>query len=146
MPAAKGAIEVEGLTEFETLEPDRIDGVSAAANGFPVLLMKSLPAEKAVNAVGGVNEKPDVAGAERILQELARLIQSEAAEMAVGNWGEQHDIQLLCEAASLLSWFRSGEMGGDEDDGLAKSVEGVSATGGWSYWSRWPRPKARASS
>jgi hypothetical protein len=31
-----------GLTELETFEPSRMDGVQIPANGFPVLLMKSL--------------------------------------------------------------------------------------------------------
>lgn len=77
---------------------------------------------KALNAQGGVDEKPDIAGAERVLQELARLIRSEADEMAVGNWDEQNDISLLTQAASLISYFRCCEMAGDEDDGgMAKS-------------------------
>lgn len=149
MPVAKTNDE---LTELEVIEPERIDGVSSGATGFPMLLMKSVPVQttgydgvgydeepdasedepvkgentcpncgavlaKAVGAQGGVNEKPDIAAAEGILQDIARLIQSEAAEMAVGNWDEQYDIQLLSEAASLVSCFRSHEMWGDEDDG-----------------------------
>ncbi len=103
-------------TELLDISVVRQDGVKQPASGFPILLMKSA-AEKAVNAVGGIDEKPDIAGATGVLQAIARLIQSEAAEMAVGATGELHDIQTLCEAASLISYFRSNEMWGDEDDG-----------------------------
>jgi hypothetical protein len=108
-----------GITMLEDIEPERIDGVKNPASGFPILMMK------AVNASGGVNEKPDISGAEGVLQDIARLIQAEAAEMAVGNWDENYDIQLLSEAACLMACFRSKEMWGDEDDGgdMAKDVK-----------------------
>lgn len=109
---------IDGLTEIIKLRADRADGVKNPANGFPVLLMK------AVNAQGGIDEKPDIDGAERALQILAQLIQNEAAEMATGQWGEVHDIEILCEAACLLKYFRCVEQMGDEDDGepLAKEA------------------------
>src|SRR6266568_1619325 len=112
MPVAN----TEEITELEEISPARVDGVASPASGFPMLLMK------AVNSQGGVNEAPDIAAAEGILQDIARLIQSEAAEMAVGNWAEQRYIQLLAEAASLMSYFRAREMDGDEDDGIAKDI------------------------
>ena len=31
-----------GITELEKFDPERVDGVSTPANGFPVLLMKAL--------------------------------------------------------------------------------------------------------
>jgi hypothetical protein len=107
------------ITMLEDIEPERIDGVAHPASGFPILMMK------AVNASGGVNEKPDIAGAEGVLQDIATLIQAEAAEMAVGNWDENYDIQLLSEAACLMACFRSKEMWGDEDDGdeMAKDIK-----------------------
>ncbi len=102
---------VKELTELVEINPLRVDLVRTPANGFPVLLMK------AVNAQGGVNEKPDIDGAEHVLQILAQLIQAEAAEMAVGNWEEICDIELLCEAAHLMRCFKRHEEWGDEDDG-----------------------------
>jgi hypothetical protein len=106
------------LTELIELNPFRVDGVKTPASGFPILLMKST-ASKAVNAQGGINEKPDIDAAEQVLQLLARLIQAEAAEMAVGQWNEICDISLLCEATHLMQCFRRNEMWGDEDDGEA---------------------------
>lgn len=145
--------EVE-LTELTDIEVVRQDAVKYPASGAPVLIMKakgSAVAEftqaeveaatdtatgcgccpnctsgvtKAVNAVGGIDEKPDIAGAERILQELAKLIASEAAEMASGAFGETSDIQTLLEAASLMHWFRQCEMDGDDDDGAMMKAAG----------------------
>lgn len=108
--------EIE-LTELTDLDVVRQDAVRTPASGFPFLVMK------AVNAVGGIDEKPDIAGAERVLQELARLIQSEAAEMAAGAFSEVYDIQCLLEAATLMRHFKSNEEWGCEDDGeLCKSA------------------------
>lgn len=117
MPVAKE------LTELVAIDPTRVDLVKTPASGFPILLMK------AVNAQGGIDEKPDIDGAEHVLQMLARLIQSEAAEMAVGNWDEICDINLLAEAAHLMMCFRRMEQYGDEDDGdsIMKSADFPSA-------------------
>lgn len=113
MPVAKE------LTELVEINPTRVDLVKTPASGFPILLMK------AVNAQGGIDEKPDIDGAEHVLQLLAKLIMSEAAEMAVGNFNEIHDIELLCECAHLMQCFKLIEMYGDEDDGdsIAKSAD-----------------------
>jgi hypothetical protein len=118
VPVAKTvAVEVEpDLTEMTSIDPERMDGVVTPANGFPALMIK------AVNAQGGVDEKPDISLAEQVLQLLAKLIQNEAAEMAVGYWDENCDIQLLTEASSLMNHFRCREAWGDEDDGMAKEV------------------------
>lgn len=102
-----------GLTELIDIDASRIDLVKSPANGFPILLMK------AVNAQGGIDEKPDISGAEHVMVLLAKLIQSEAAEMAVGAFNEVHDIQLLTEAACMMRCFMSMEQMGDEDDGEA---------------------------
>lgn len=106
-------------TELTDIRVIRQDGVKNPASGFPILIMK------AVNSVGGIDEKPDIAGANRVLMELAKLIQAEAAEMAVGA-DELCDLQTLVEAACLMSCFRDNEMWGDTDDGseLAKSADG----------------------
>src|SRR5487761_1122869 len=112
------------ITILEDIDTERIDLVKNPANGFPILMLKSVdPASKAVNAAGGVDEKPDIDGADQVLQLLAKLIQNEAAEMEIGNWDETSDIGLLTEAASLVKWFRAHEQSGDEDDGaMAKDI------------------------
>jgi hypothetical protein len=99
------------LTELLDIKVRRQDGVKDPASGFPILVMK------AVNAVGGIDEKPDIALAHGVLQDLAKLIQNEAAEMAVGEHSEIWDIQNLVEAACLMRCFLEGELYGDEDDG-----------------------------
>lgn len=99
------------LTELVDIDPERVDLVKNPANGFPILVMK------AVNAQGGIDEKPDISGAENVMQCLARLIQSEAAELAVGQWNEVCDIELLLQATHLMGCFRQREMYGDLDDG-----------------------------
>lgn len=134
------SIEVEGVTELDDIKPSRIDQVGNPASGIPVLFMKSLDGTevrkdgmgcgccddcvcdhgmaKDVNSVGGISEAADVDGAEQVLQLLARLIQSEAREMATGEWDEAYDIQLLIEAASIIRCFRDREeWAGYEDDG-----------------------------
>src|SRR5579859_5414060 len=101
----------DDLTELITIDPERVDGVRNPASGFPILLMK------AVNAQGGIDEKPDISGAEHVMQILARLIQAEAAELAVGQWDEVCDIELLLQATHLMGCFRQRELWGDQDDG-----------------------------
>lgn len=117
MPVPKAPLQEPEITEMVDIEVSRIDGVATAANGFPILLMKSLDVEKDVNPQGGVDEKPDIDQAEQVLVLLARLIEAEAREMAVGNWDESSDIGLLSEAVSLMRLFRAMEEHGDEDDG-----------------------------
>lgn len=99
------------ITEIVRMNATRVDAVKNPANGFPILLMK------AVNAQGGIDEAPDIDGAEHTLQMLAKLIVSEAQEMAVGHFDEIYDIQLLCEAACLIRRFKCCEEMGAEDDG-----------------------------
>lgn len=107
------------LTELIDIDPQRVDGVRNPASGLPILLMK------AVNAQGGIDEKPDIAGAEHVMVLLAKLIQAEAAELAVGQWDETCDIELLTQAVHLMGCFRYREMSGDVDDGesIYKSLE-----------------------
>jgi hypothetical protein len=99
------------VTELDDITPTRVDQVKSPASGVPVLIMKAL------NAVGGVDETPDIDGAEHVIQLLARLIQSEAAELAAGCWDETSDIHLLTEAADLVKYFRDRESWGMGDDG-----------------------------
>jgi hypothetical protein len=111
------------ITELDDIKPKRIDQVENPASGIPVLVMKSI-AQKDVNPQGGITETPDIDGAEHILQLLAKLIESEAREMAVGSWDESCDIQLLSEIASLVKCFRDREMWNDDDDGdIQKALE-----------------------
>lgn len=107
------------VTEIVKLDPERVDLVKNPANGFPFLLMK------AVNSVGGIDEGPDIDGAEHILQLIAKLMMSEASEIAAGHFDETCDVELLCEAASCMKWFLCREQMGNEDDGheLAKDLD-----------------------
>lgn len=117
--------EIE-LTELIDLEVERQDGVANPASGFRFLIQKEAaePAAKDVNAVGGINEAPDIAGAERVLTELYNLIAAEAREGAVGAH-EEADIATLVEAVSLVCYFKHcEEMGAGEDDG--NDLPGVS--------------------
>lgn len=137
------------LTELIDIDPTRVDLVKNPANGFPILVMKAVAAApeggcceacgpgctcthgqaaKAVNAQGGVDEKPDIAGAESILVGLFKLIAAEAQEGAAGNFCEIYDIQMLVEAVCSMQCFLWNEQNGDGDDGepIAKSeAEGL---------------------
>lgn len=99
--------EIE-ITELTDIDPERIDGVLNPANGIPILMMK------AVNASGGINEKPDIAGANKVLALLAQLVASEASELAAGSEDELYDISLLLETIRNMRYFRDGEMACDE--------------------------------
>jgi hypothetical protein len=99
--------EIE-ITELTDIDAERIDGVGNPASGFPILMMK------AVNASGGINEKPDIAGANKVLALLAQLVASEASELAAGSEDELYDISLLLETIRNMRYFRDGEMACDE--------------------------------
>lgn len=128
--------EAKKITRLRQIEADRVDGVDGPANGFPVLMMKMVgetgpelvsigkgekifpaPAKKAVNAQGGIDEKPDIAGAKGIIVDLFKLIQSEAAEGATGAFYELYDIKTLCDAICAVQCFMWNEQDGDADDG-----------------------------
>jgi len=94
---------VADLTELVDIDPERVDLVRNPANGFPILVMK------AVNASGQVNEKPDIAAAEKILRQVSALMVAEADELAAGNPSEICDIELLTEVYRLMSCFKRGE-------------------------------------
>jgi hypothetical protein len=99
------------ITRLRNIDATRVDGVDGPANGFPVLMMK------AVNAQGGIDEKPDIAGAKGILVDLFKLIAAEAQEGATGAFGEIHDIAMLCDAICAIQCFLWNEQAGDMDDG-----------------------------
>jgi hypothetical protein len=99
------------LTELIEIDPSRVDLVKNPANGFPILVMK------AVNAQGGVDEKPDIAGAQSVLVGLFKLIAAEAQEGAAGHFCEIYDIQMLVEAICSMQCFLWNEEAGDQDDG-----------------------------
>jgi hypothetical protein len=81
-------------------------------------------AAKAVNAQGGIDEGPDIAGANRVIVELFKLIQSEASEGAAGAFHEICDVAMLVEAVHAMCCFLDMERMGDEDDGepIAKEL------------------------
>jgi hypothetical protein len=104
------------ITEIIKMDATRVDAVKNPANGFPILMMK------AVTASGDINEKPDIAAAEKVLALLAKLIQAEAAEMATGVFDEVCDIQLLSQAAELMMCFRRREQMGADSANAAKEL------------------------
>lgn len=104
------------LTELVDIDPERVDLVKNPANGFPILVMK------AVNAKGDIDEKPDIAGARSVIQQLARLIQSEASELATGALDEICDLHLLLQAADLMHSFLCLEQMGSGDMTAAKQL------------------------
>lgn len=107
-----------GVTEMVDIEVTRQDGVQSPASGIPFLVMKAV-------SRGKVDEKPDIADADSVLCLLAKLIASEAAELAAGYLNETSDISLLMEAMSLMKWFRENEVMGDEMNSAAmKSIVG----------------------
>lgn len=117
------ANEIE-LTELTDIEVIRQDGVAKPASGWEFIIQKS-QAAKDVNAVGGIDEQPDIDGANQVLCQLYKLVEQEAREGAVGA-DEECDIRTLAEAISLIQMFRSNEQwSGMEDDGsgMAKSVD-----------------------
>jgi hypothetical protein len=104
------------VTRLKGIEATRVDGVDGPANGFPVLMMK------AVNTQGGIDEKPDIAGAQGVIVDLFKLIASEASEGATGAFCELYDIQMLCDAICSLQCFLWNEQAGDQDDGVTKEL------------------------
>lgn len=135
------AQQAKKVTRLRQIDADRVDGVDGPANGFPILMLKAVDndgdeasetpnsvgcgccpecgnlATKAVNAQGGIDEKPDIAGAKGIIVDLFKLIQAEAAEGATGAFGELYDIQMLCDAICSIQCFLWNEQAGDQDDG-----------------------------
>lgn len=137
------ADEIE-LTELTDIQVIRQDAVKSPASGFRFLIQKSTAAAaedcgtsgcgccsactmetaaKDVNAVGGIDEAPDIAGADHVLACLYKLVEAEAREGAIGAH-EECDLNILTEAISLMRWFRENEQYGDVDDGgLLKSAD-----------------------
>lgn len=104
------------LTELVDLEVLRQDGVRTPASGFRFIVQKD------VNAVGGIDERPDIMGAESVLCQLYKLVEAEAREGAIGA-DESADIQCLAEAISLIRYFKANEEWGLCDDGeMCKSA------------------------
>lgn len=113
MPETESDFDV---TQLEEIDAERVDGVKSPANGTGWILMK------AMTSGGELNEKPDIAGAEKILTLLAQLIASEASELAAGRWDETCDISLLTEAAGLVKMFRRGEQMAAETEAAVKAL------------------------
>jgi hypothetical protein len=107
--------EIE-MTEMHDIKVTRQDGVRTPASGYGFLVMK------AVGANGQQNEKPDIAGANKVLALLAQLVASEAEELAAGYEGESCDIALLLSCISEMKYFRDRETMTAE---MAKDVDTV---------------------
>lgn len=113
-----------GVTEMIDIEVTRQDGVESPASGIPFLVMKAV-------SRGKRDETPDIAGADDVICLLAKLIASEASELAAGYLEETSDISLLMEAMGLMKWFRENEQWGAEmDSATMKSAASDSSPAG----------------
>lgn len=101
-----GTTEAE-LTEFEAIEVESVKGVPAGANGFPHLIMKGVA--KAAGTDGQVDEAPDIALGQQIMDLLGRAIGSEAQEISAGHSGETRDVGMLARAADIVSCWIARE-------------------------------------
>lgn len=108
--------ELGGLVELEpeATEPILQADAAKAAELTEAEREEVLDIIKAVNAKGQVDEKPDIADAKRVLTLLAKLIQAEAAEMAIGQLDESADISLLLDATWSMKCFLKREQAGLE--------------------------------
>jgi len=80
---------------------------------------------KAVNGQGEKDEAPDIDGAEHVLQLIAKLIESEAQEMAIGAFDESCDIELLTQAAQCMKCFLAKEKLGYQNDDMPDGMSYV---------------------
>jgi hypothetical protein len=119
---AEKTADVE-ITELAEIEPTRVDGVKSAANGFPILMIKSVQAGEGGAAASAVKDAPsydesdDIDGATSVIADLADLIISEATELKAGRQEEAYDISLLMDAVCTMQQFLCREM--SQDDGSA---------------------------
>lgn len=60
--AEKNGAPDPGLTELIKIDPERVDGVTRPANGFPILMMKSVGETDAAPQAPQVAEEPSVSG------------------------------------------------------------------------------------
>ncbi|MFC5184378.1 HK97 family phage prohead protease [Actinomadura harenae] len=82
---------------------------------------------KAVAADGSIDEQPDIAGGQEAIALIARLIKSEADELAAGELDETCDIELLLRAVECLKCFVAHEQGADDDEPADVTYVGLDA-------------------
>lgn len=131
---AEKTADVE-ITELAEIEPTRVDGVKSAANGFPILMIKSVQAVGEAGAVETAKDAPsydesdDIDGATSVIADLADLIISEATELKAGRQEEAYDISLLMDAVCTMQQFLCREMSQDDgsgaDDGMTPLAQSV---------------------
>jgi hypothetical protein len=99
--------------------------VRARAADVLTALRAIYPAETAVEVKA--DESSDISNAQQAIAIIARLIQSEAEELANGDMGEAGDIDMLLSAVSALRWFIRSEQDEQQEDalGLADQPEEV---------------------
>jgi len=89
-------------------------------------LAPSLVKADGEGAPGGEDETEDITGADEAIACIAKLIESEAQSLAMGNLNEAMDISLLLDAVRSLAWFKSREereQNGDDDADMGLSEQ-----------------------
>jgi hypothetical protein len=90
---AKAMLDGDDITELEKFDPERVDGVGTPANGFPVLMMKGIPADESESgpeAAGDAAEKAK-GGKEKMPREDEQGFPGADAEKADGDSSEEDD-------------------------------------------------------
>jgi hypothetical protein len=113
---AEKTADVE-ITELAEIEPTRVDGVKSAANGFPILMIKSVEVAETAKDAPSYDESDDIDGATSVIADLADLIISEATELKAGRQEEAYDISLLMDAVCTMQRFLCREMSQDDGSG-----------------------------
>jgi hypothetical protein len=139
------APEPDGITELEKFDPDRVDGVGVPANGFPVLIMKGLPAEDAAEEEPAVTVKakkkgknqmppppPDTGAGPDDDEDDGSAAKAEsesraAYETARSGWMKQEPVakdaltgtEFLRQQAAWKRWYAQGD-----EDGLNGTSDG----------------------
>ena len=138
----------DGITELEKFEPERVDGVTTPANGFPVLMMKGVPGEQAGAADDGPgqdgaaksdgepddededdgepDEDSDDAAKEAAAVQAARSAYDSARQEWMGREPVAKDAltgtEFLQQQAAWRRWYAEGDEGGlnGTSDGFAR--------------------------
>jgi hypothetical protein len=103
----------DGITELEKFDPERVDGVGTPANGFPVLMMKGVPAETAEDEPVGADAEKAEGGKKKMPREDEQGFPGADAEKADSDSDEDDDEE-ECDDC-------------DEDDSAAKEAESRAA-------------------
>lgn len=120
-PTAKLAIaKAVGVSDMDLLQPVEAEGGSETFDRAPALeIVKGLEAEMVkgpldqgkIDELNGDGGHDDVDGAMEAVAVIARLIMSEANDLADGQIHEVYDIKCLMDALDALKWYMAAEEG-----------------------------------